>query len=125
MTTALAANAARMIAERGTTLSLIRIAHAARAEETPWQPGEPTETTYSLDAFVTGVTAQYIDGTTVIASDLMVVASPRATLAGAPVDLVPQMGDLIVIDGQRKEIKRISPAPAAGAPALYRIFVAA
>lgn len=120
----LAANAARMIRTRGTTITLTRTANAPSDPETPDVPGTPAETAYTLDAFVKGATEQYIDGTTVLASDLMVVASPKAQLAGAPVDIVPQMGDRLTIDGKEKEIKRILPAPAAGSAALFRIFVA-
>lgn len=120
----LAANAARMIKSRGTSITLNRTTNAPSDPSTPWIPGAPTTAVYTLDAFVKGATEQYIDGTTVLASDLMVVASPKATLAGAAVDVVPQMGDVLSIDGKAREIKRILPAPAAGTAALFRMFVA-
>jgi hypothetical protein len=120
----LAENAARMIAARGTAVTLVRTATAAPAADTPWIPGAATETEYELDAFVRGVTEQYVDGQTVIASDLMVVASPKARLDGAVVEIEPQITDQVEIAGARKAIKRISPAPAAGPAALFRIFVA-
>lgn len=120
----LADNAARMIREKGGSITLTRTALAASDPATPWVPGASTETVYTVDAFVTGVTEQFIDGTTVLASDLMVVMAPKATLAGSPVDIAPLMTDTLTIGGTVKAIKRIAPAPVAGPPALYRIFVA-
>lgn len=118
------AAARRMIERNGTEIALTRTANAASAPSTPWIPGSPTETVYTLDAYVSGTAAKYADGTTVLVSDLMVVASPVARLAGVPTAIVPAMGDTITIDGKVKTIKAVRPAPAAGPAALYRIFVA-
>jgi non-ribosomal peptide synthetase component F len=120
----LAANAARMIKARGATITLTRTTNAPPDPETPWIPGEPTAAVYTLDAFVRGAAAEFIDGATVVASDLMVVASPKAVLNGAAVDIVPEMSDVLQIGGTDKAIKKIMPAPAAGPAALFRIFVA-
>lgn len=130
----LADNAARMIAQKGKTITLTRTTNAAPDAATPWIPGEPTTDVYSFRGRVTGATAQYIDGTEIVASDLMVISGTKATHTltdgapadGAVVDLDPEMGDVLQIDGADKVIKKIVPATDRdGAAAVFRIFVAA
>jgi hypothetical protein len=99
---------------------------------TPWIPAEPTLDVYSLDARVDGVAAEFIDNETILATDLVVIASPKATHTltdgdpadGAVVDVVPRMADVLKIGGAQKVIKRIEAVPAAGAAARFHIFVA-
>lgn len=87
-------------------------------------PGTITTAAYTLDAVVRGA-AQYADGTTVLATDVVVVASPKARDgSGNVVDLVPQMSDTITVGGTARRPKRIEPVPASGPPAKFRIFVA-
>lgn len=113
-------------------VTLTRSTPGAPEEATPWIPGEPTLDVYELDARVDGVAEEYINETTILASDLMVIASPKAvhTLTdgdpadGAVVDLVPQMTDTLAIDGAAKVIKKIDAIPAAGPAARFHIFVA-
>lgn len=119
--------AARLLGRyREGTVTLSRATVAAAEAETPWQPGETTGTTvYTLDAVVKGVTAGQIDGTLILASDLMVVASPKArTASGNAVDVVPLLTDTLTIDGAAKVIKRVETMMAAGSPAAFRLFVA-
>lgn len=106
------------------TVTLTRTTPGTPDPSTPWIPGTPTTAVYTLDAVVKGVAADYVDETTILASDLMVVASPKATLAGAPAGIVPLMQDVLHIDGAEKAIKKIEPAPASGQAAMFRIFVA-
>ncbi len=106
-------------------VTLTRTTNEASEEATPWIKGAViTEEVYTLDAVVSEVAAEYVDNTLVVASDLMVVASTDALLSGEVIALEPQMGDVLTIDGNPKEIKRILPSPAAGAAAIFRIFVA-
>lgn len=107
------------------TVTLTRSTPGTPEAETPWIPGTPTTTVYTLDARVDGATADYIDGATVIATDLMVIASPKAADPdGAIVDIVPEMGDVLTIDGALKAIKKVDAVPAAGDAAMFHIFVA-
>lgn len=106
------------------TVTLIRVERASPSAETPWIPGAPTETSYVLDAVVRGVTADMVDESVILATDLVVVVSPKAHLSGALVDVVPQITDKIVIDGAEKIIKKIEALPAAGLAARFHIFVA-
>lgn len=105
------------------TVTLTRTTPGAPDPATPWIPGTPSTTVYTLAARVDGVTADRIDGTTILATDLMVIVSPRATLAGVAVDLVPQITDTLSIDGAAKTIKKIEQVPAAGAAVRYHLFV--
>lgn len=106
------------------TVTLTRTTTGTPDPATPWIPGTPSTAVYTLSARVDGVAADRVDGTTILASDLMVIVSPRATLAGSPVDLVPQMSDTLTIDGAVKAIKRIDAVPAAGPAARFNIYVA-
>ena len=133
MASNLATNAAGMIARKGKAITLTRTSHAASDPEEPWIPGTPTLEVFEFRARVTGTAAEYADGTLIVATDLMVIASPKArhTLTdgeaadGAIVDLVPQMGDVLQIDGADKAIKKIIPATDDdGITAVFRIFVA-
>lgn len=129
----LARNAARMIARKGETMTLTRTIQAAPDAATPWTPGDAATTkVYSFKARVTGVTAQYVDGATILASDLMVICGTKAkhtTTNGEPadgaiVDLDPRMSDSLQIAGVDKVIKKIAPATDRGVVAVFRIFVA-
>lgn len=84
--------------------------------EKPWVRGQPTSTDYPLNATVRGVAAKYIDGTTIVASDLQITCAVPA--------VAPQMTDVYSIDGKVHAPKRILPLPAAGTPCAYLIIVA-
>lgn len=114
------------------TVTLSRTAFGDPDPATPWLHGAPTVDVYTLDAKVDGVVAAQIDGTTVLATDLVVIASPRARHTssdgepadGAVVEIEPQMTDQISVDGRPRVVKRVVAYPAAGAAALFHIFVA-
>lgn len=121
----MARNVVRQINRYGTgTVTLTRSTPGTPDPSTPWIPGAPTTAVYTLAARVDGVVADQVDGTTILATDLMVIASPKATLAGASVDIVPQISDTLSIDGVTKVIKKIEQVPAAGAAVRYHLFVA-
>lgn len=124
---------ARIIGKWNTgTITLTRSTAGTPDPATPWIPGTPTADVFALDARVDGVTADQIDGTTILATDLVVIASPNArhTLEdgeaadGAITDIVPTVNDTLEIDGEEKAIKRVQSIPAAGPAAMYQIFVA-
>ena len=80
-----------------------------------WNPPSAVLVTHGLDATVSGVTARYVDGTLVTASDLMVRC--------AVPEVEPRLTDRVMIDGTPRAILKIQPIPAAGTPAAYLIFV--
>lgn len=83
--------------------------------ETPWIPGEPTVTTYTLDATVRGVAKEFIDGTTILATDLEVTAAALGTDPGP--------GDTLAIDGQTVTIIKQMRVPAAGTLVCWKWIV--
>lgn len=86
-------------------------------EGAPWEPGQVSTQTFTLNAVVSGVPQKFIDGSLVVSSDLMVTAAVHA-------EVVPAMGDTITIDGGvAKAIKRIQAEPAAGTVCAYMIFI--
>ena len=107
------------------TVTLTRSTPGALPDaDKPWEPGTPTLTVYTLDARIDGVVADYVDNTTILATDLMVIASPKATNeAGAVVDIVPVITDTLTVDGAVQVIKRIDAVPAAGQAARFNIFI--
>lgn len=98
----------------------------------PYKPGERTVDVYRLDARANGVAAEYVNGATILATDLMLIASPRAVhtltdgedAGGATVDIVPLMTDVLKIDGVTRTMKKIEAVPAGGPAARFHIFVA-
>lgn len=107
------------------TVTLTRETRADPDPETPWQLGAVISTAvYTLDARADGTAGEYADGTTVLATDRMVIASPRATLNGTVVDLVPLITDTLAIDGEAKTIKKIDAVPAGGPAVRFHLFIA-
>lgn len=92
-----------------------------------WNTGVVTLTrnagTYLLDARVDGVIAQYVNDTTIRATDRMIIASPNATLAGTAAIIEPRMTDMIMIDGKRAVVKEVKAIPAAGQAAMFHIII--
>jgi hypothetical protein len=115
------------------TVTLTRETPAADDPTKPWLQGEPTLDVYALDARVDGVLADYIDGTTVVASDEMAIASPKArhtlhdgeAADGAVVEIEPRMSDTLQVDGEERAVKAIRAIPAAGPAAMFHIIIAA
>lgn len=113
-------------------VTITRTTRAAPDAATPWIPGTPTLDVYALDARVNGVSTEHVDGTTIVASDLIVIASPKArhtTSDGSPadgaiVDIEPRMSDILHIGGAEKTIKKVQGVPAGGPAAMFHIFVA-
>ena len=82
-----------------------------------YAPVVGTPTTHTLDATVTGVAQQYVDGTTILATDLMVMCS----VFGAE----PTVAGHLTIDGRTLQIVRVDRVPAAGTVIVWRLFVRA
>lgn len=72
-------------------------------------------TTEPLAAVVKGVSAQFVDNTTVRTSDLEVLCTPP--------QIRPEPGDTAIIDGRNAKVLVVTPIPAAGEPAVWRLIV--
>ena len=77
-----------------------------------WNPTQ-TETDYPVLGTANGVSAQYVDDT-VLSSD------KEVTLA--VFDVVPTTSGIVLIDGNAHQVVRVTPIPAAGTPAAYKVF---
>jgi len=85
---------------------VIRYIEAGPATGPAWNPTPGADIATTLDATASGVAAQYVDGKTVLATDLMVTA--------AVFDRVPTMNGRLEIDGKELQIVNIMAKPAAG-----------
>jgi hypothetical protein len=79
-----------------------------------WTPGTQTETSYRLKATAKGVSAEYIDGTTIVATDLEITA--------AAFGAEPDMADTLTIDGKAVQVLRIIRLPAAGTLVAWKLI---
>lgn len=96
-------------------VSLIRVS-APMQSANEWDlPIEGQETEYPLSAIVKGVSEQYVDNSTIVATDLEVSVSVF--------DTTPTLGDKIVIDGKDKTILKIIAVPSAGTVCLWKLIV--
>jgi hypothetical protein len=97
------------------TVTLTRSVPGEPDPDTPWIPGEPTTTTYTLNATVKGVSDKYVDGTTILATDLEVTCAVFET--------EPLPSDELSIDGQTVTVVKTMTIPAAGNPVAHKFIV--
>jgi len=83
----------------------------------PWNPTQTPSTPITIDATAQGVSAEYVDGTTVLATDLQITS--------AVFSQAPSMAGKITADGKVLQMIRIIPLPAAGVTVAWRVIVRA
>lgn len=83
--------------------------------DAPWLGNVVTTTVYTLDAVVKGVSKEFVDGTTILATDLEVTAA----VFGAE----PAPADTMAIDGQTVTIIKTMRVPAAGTIVAWKFVV--
>lgn len=81
----------------------------------PWDPPTTTTVDTPVDAVVQGVGAEYVDGSSIVASDLVVQI--------AAVDDPPEVGQSIKVDGKSMSVLAVMPIPGAGDPVAIRLIV--
>jgi hypothetical protein len=89
------------------------------ASPVPWDPAEPTAKMYPVVGVVRSVDRRYVDGTLVIATDRMATLPVK----GLPVGVVPEMTDLLHVDGQPTTIKKVLRVPEAGIIIVYKLIL--
>lgn len=77
-------------------------------------PTNGAETTYTLDAIADGVNQKYVDGETVLATDLQITSAVFA--------VKPLIGDKLIIDGQKMTIIKVLANPSAGLVCNWILF---
>ena len=80
-----------------------------------YNPGTPTEVKHIINSTASGVDKKYINGTSIIQTDLQVIAPVS--------DIIPEMQDKIDLDGKRCEIVAIMPIPPIGVTVVNIIIV--
>lgn len=80
-----------------------------------WNPTPGTQVEYDVDGVVTGVSARYVDGTSILATDqsALIVAF----------GVTPTPSGTFKKDGTVHQIIRVDQIPAAGTPVAWRIFL--
>jgi len=104
------------------TVVLVRRTRAAGAEI--WTPGARTETRYDcVGAVAIPAGKTFVGSTTVVASDTMVVLSPRFVPEGgdSPVALEPTMDDRFVVRGRERTPKQMLRVPDDGPVVVWKI----
>jgi hypothetical protein len=79
------------------------------------EPGEPTPVPFRLEGAARGVAFQFIDGTTIVASDLQCTVAAKDGFA-------PAMTGFIDVDGSRHKIIRIVNLPPVGVTVAHTII---
>lgn len=79
-----------------------------------WNPTPGTPVSYTLDATVQGVEADYVDGSLILATDKQVTCAVFA--------VEPSLAGTITIDGKECQIVRVDKVPGAGVTIAWRIF---
>ena len=82
-----------------------------------WNPTPGAPVSYTLDATVQGVEADYVDGSLILATDKQVTCA----VFGAE----PSLAGTITIDGKVCQIVRVDKVPGAGTVIAWRLFVRA
>ncbi len=80
----------------------------------PWSPPTTIETEETLDAIVSGVSAEFVTGSSIVATDLSVQCV-------VPTDM-PNAGDIVKVDGNARAVLAVHPLPGAGDPVAVRII---
>lgn len=99
-------NAKQGTIEIGTSVSV--------AGATPLSAPTVTTTWEEFNGVARGVSAKYVDGQTILATDLMAILEADAT---------PAVGKLIRLDGSIRNIIRVDNIPAIGTVVAKRVFI--
>lgn len=83
----------------------------------PWDAPTTTEARTPLNAIAKGVSEQYVDGVTILSTDIEIVSA-------VPINQ-PKVSDFIEIDGKTTTLLRIIPIPAAGLTVAHKFLVRA
>lgn len=108
---------------QSTTVTVTRQTSALQDPLTEFTPQAPTQDSYIVDAVVTGVEQDYVDGDLVQADDLQIVLHAYAKLLGVEQLWEPQITDEYSIDGKIHRANKIERVPASGPAVCYMIFV--
>jgi hypothetical protein len=98
-------------------LALERRSSVAGAE--PWDPDVPTTQTLPVVGVVQSVDRRLVDGTSILATDRLAILPANAL----PANVVPQISDRLIVDGEPTTIKKVLRVPEAGIVIVYRLIL--
>ena len=84
-----------------------------------WDPPPSEVAQYPVVGVVRNVDRRFVDGTLVMATDRMATLPARSLPAG----IVPQMTDVLYIDGEPTTIKKVIRVPEAGIIIVYKLIL--
>lgn len=113
------------------TVTLTRTIQGTPDPETPWIPAPSETRTYTLNATSKDVSTKYVDGSTVLATDIEVTAATLMMLTAidgvaqtpSEVRYEPSPGDVMAIDGVGVNIVKTMRIPRAGTAVVWRFIV--
>lgn len=97
------------------TVTITRLTPGTPDPDTPWLPVTSDPVVYTLDATVKGVSQEFIDGTTILATDLEITAA----VFGAD----PAPPDVVAIDSEAVVVLKTLRLPAAGTVVAWKFIV--
>ena len=126
------ATADRLLADwKQGTITITRTIQGTPDPETPWIPAPSETRTYTLDAVAKDVSTKYVNGTTVLSTDVQVTASTKmmwtatngSPITAAEVRYEPSPGDVMAIDGKGVTMVQTMRIPRAGTAVAWRFIV--
>jgi hypothetical protein len=112
-------------------VTLTRIVYGAADAETPWIPGAEATATYRMDGVAASIADEFVNGTTIFATDMMLTVGPVMTkthvdgvaVAAEVVATALQPGDVVSIDGGVVTIVKEMRLPKAGTLVAWKFVV--
>jgi hypothetical protein len=117
-------------------VTLTRTTAGTPDSATPWEPVVDRVDIYTLDATASAITvdqatAKLIDGTTILASDIVITAGPKMTLVstdgvptvGAEIDMIISPLDVVAIDGAPVAVVKVMRVTPAGVALVWKFVV--
>ena len=116
--TRMAATATRLIERFNQGLIVLTKLGSTTPPVNPWDPPVGTDpVAHTLKATAKGVSKEFIDGTTIVATDIEIIA--------AVFDAEPDPADVLTIDGKPVMVLRVIRLPAAGVVVAWKFVVRA
>jgi hypothetical protein len=85
----------------------------------PWEPGTATVQTFPVTGVVQAIDRRLVDGTSILATDRLAIL-PANSL---PANVIPQISDRLIVDGEPTTIKKVIRVPEAGIVIVYRLVL--
>jgi hypothetical protein len=85
----------------------------------PWEPQAPDIQRFPVVGVVQAIDRRLVDGTTVLATDRLAILPVNSL----PASVIPELSDVLIVDGTPTVIKKIIRVPEAGIVIVYRLVI--